>query len=324
MSFITKILKKIKYLTKADIFSEESEKHKVLLAQNIAISKNQLTSIDDFRDVEFSCFSQWGEDGIINWLVSKLPTIPKKFIEFGVGNYKESNTRLLLQLHNWQGLVIDSSYKYIQNIKSQEISWRHQLESVCAHISKDNINQLLENKEMNSDIGLLSIDIDGNDYYVWQSIQIIKPIIVIVEYNAVLGDLHPITIPYKSDFFRTKAHSSNLYFGASLKALITLGKKKGYTFVGTNTNGVNAFFIRDDFAPMITSLISSISAYPSLSREARNADGKLNFISGLERLEIIRDCKILNLETNEVTKIDKLGKIYSAKWQVGKKNNYKD
>ena len=75
---------------------------------------------------------------------------------------------------------------------------------------------------------------------------------------------------------------------------------------------------------MITSLISSISAYPSLSREARNADGKLNFISGLERLEIIRDCKILNLETNEVTKIDKLGKIYSAKWQVGKKNNYKD
>ena len=324
MSFITKILKKIKYLTKADIFSEESEKHKVLLAQNIAISKNQLTSIDDFRDVEFSCFSQWGEDGIINWLVSKLPTIPKKFIEFGVGNYKESNTRLLLQLHNWQGLVMDSTDDYIQDIKSQDISWRHQLDSVCAHISKDNINQLLENKGMTSDIGLLSIDIDGNDYFVWQSINIIQPIIVIVEYNAVLGDLHPITIPYKSDFFRTKAHSSNLYFGASLKALITLGKKKGYTFVGTNTNGVNAFFIRDDFAPMITSLISSISAYPSLSREARNANGKLNFISGLERLEIIRDCKILNLETNEVTKIDKLGKIYSAKWQVGKKNNYKD
>ena len=324
MSIVTKVLKKIKYLIKTNIFSEESEKYKVLLAQNMAVSKNQLTSIDDFRDVEFSCFSQWGEDGIINWLISKLPNIPKKFIEFGVGNYKESNTRLLLQLHNWQGLVMDSTNDYIQDIKSQDISWRHQLDSVCAHISKDNINQLLENRGMTSDIGLLSIDIDGNDYFVWQSINIIQPIIVIVEYNAVLGDLHPITIPYKSDFFRTKAHSSNLYFGASLKALITLGKKKGYTFVGTNTNGVNAFFIRDDFAPMITSLISSISAYPSLSREARNADGKLNFISGLERLEIIRDCKILNLETNEVTKIDKLGKIYSAKWQVGKKNNYKD
>lgn len=324
MSFITKVLKKIKYLTKANIFSEESEKYKVLLAQNMAISKNQLTSIDDFRDVEFSCFSQWGEDGIINWLVSKLPIIPKKFVEFGVGNYKESNTRLLLQLHNWQGLVIDSSYKYIQNIKTQEISWRHQLESVCAHISKDNINQLLQNKGMNSDIGLLSIDIDGNDYYVWQSINIIKPIIVIVEYNAILGDLHPITIPYKSDFFRTKAHFSNLYFGASLKALISLGKKKGYTFVGTNTNGVNAFFIRDDFATKITSLLSSISAYPSLSREARDADGKLTFLSGLDRLEIIRDCKIFNIETNEVTNIDKLGKMYSAKWQVGKRNNYKD
>ena len=101
-------------------------------------------------------------------------------------------------------------------------------------------------------------------------------------------------------------------------------KKKGYTFVGTNTNGVNAFFIRDDFAPKITSLLSSISAYPSLSREARDADGKLTFLSGLERLEIIRDCKIFNIETNEVTNFDKLGKIYSANWQEGKKNNYKD
>ncbi len=323
MNLITKVLKKIKYLIIRNIFPKESEKYKILLAQNIAINKNSLTSINDFGDVEFSCFSQWGEDGIINWLVSKLPKIPKKFVEFGVENYRESNTRLLLQSHNWQGLIIDSSSDNIQDIKTQDISWRHQIQSVCAHISKDNINQLLEKNGMTSDIGLLSIDIDGNDYYVWQSINIIKPVIVIVEYNAVLGDLHPITIPYRSDFFRTKAHSSNLYFGASLQALIKLGKEKDYTFVGTNTNGVNAFFIRDDFAPKITSLLSSISAYPSVSREARDTDGKLTFQSGLDRLAIIRDCKIFNIANNEMTKIDKLGKIYSAEWHAGTKNNYK-
>ena len=75
---------------------------------------------------------------------------------------------------------------------------------------------------------------------------------------------------------------------------------------------------------LITSLLSSISAYPSVSREARDTDGKLTLLSGLDRLEIIRDCKIFNIATNEMTKIDKLGKIYSAKWHAGKKNNYKD
>jgi len=218
-----------------------------------------------------------------------------------------------LYLHNWRGLVIDSSNDHIQDIKAQDISWRYQIDAICEHISKDNINQLLEKNGMTSDIGLLSIDIDGNDYYVWQSIDIIKPVIVVVEFNAVLGDVHSITVPYNPDFFRTKAHYSNLYFGASLMALIDLGKEKGYTFVGTNTNGVNAFFIRDDFAPKITSLLSSISAYPSVSREARDTEGKLTLVSGLDRLEIIRDCKIFNIANNEMTKIDKLGKIYSAK-----------
>ena len=321
---MNKILKKLKNFIYKNYSKEISDKNKVLIVNNITSNQNLLNSIYDLGDVEFSCFSQWGEDGIINWLISNLPPIPKKFVEFGVENYQESNTRLLLYLHNWQGLVIDSSNDHIQDIKAQDISWRYQIDAICEHISKDNINQLLEKNGMTSDIGLLSIDIDGNDYYVWQSIDIIKPVIVVVEFNAVLGDIHSITVPYNPDFFRTKAHYSNLYFGASLTALITLGKEKGYTFVGTNTNGVNAFFIRDDFAPKITSLLSSISAYPSVSREARDTDGKLTLLSGLDRLEIIRDCKIFNIATNEMTKIDKLGKIYSAKWHAGKKNNYKD
>ena len=317
-----KVMKKLTNFIHKNYSKDMSDKNKALIAKNIIINQNSLRSINDLGDVEFSCFSQWGEDGIINWLISKLPSLPKKFIEFGVENYKESNTRLLLYLHNWQGLVIDSSDNDIKDIKSQEISWRYQLNAVTSHITKENINSLLQKNRFTSDIGLLSIDIDGNDYYVWRSIDIIKPVLVVVEYNAVLGDLHSITVPYNPNFFRTKAHYSNLYFGASLKALIDLGKDKGYTFLGTNTNGVNAFFIRNDFASEITQLLSSISAYPSLFREARGKNGELMLLSGLDRLEIIDDCQFFNTMTEETTNIKKLGKIYSHQWEKGERNKF--
>ena len=72
------------------------------------------------------------------------------------------------------------------------------------------------------------------------------PIVVIVEYNSVFGNMHAITVPYNAQFDRTQAHFSNLYWGCSLKALTMLAEKKGYSFVGCNSNGNNAYFIRND------------------------------------------------------------------------------
>lgn len=309
--------KKVKKFIVKKFLPKENEKNKILLAQSIAFRNRSLNSIHEIGDVEFSCFSQYGEDGIIDWLLSRLPKIPKKFVEFGVEDYRESNTRLLLQLRNWQGLIIDGSKDFIQDIIEQDISWRHDVKAVCEYVTKENINSLLEKNNILGDIGLLSIDIDGNDYHVWQSINLINPAIVVIEYNAVFGDIHSVTIPYRPDFFRNKAHFSTLYFGASLPALILLGKEKGYTFVGTNTIGANAFFIRDDLASHITSQIKSISAYPSIFRESRNHDGKLSLLAGNERSEIIKNCSLYDLKNKEITSIDKLGKIYSSNWQNG-------
>ena len=317
---IIKVLKKIKHLILQNILPKESEKNKVLLAQNVAINKRSLKSIYDFGDVEFSCFSQYGEDGIIDWLLSKLPMIPKKFVEFGVEDYYESNTRLLLQLRNWQGLIMDGSNDFIKDIKAQDISWRHHVDAICAHITKENINSLLEQNGMTGNVGLLSVDIDGNDYHVWKSINIINPAIVVIEYNAIFGDLHSVTIPYRPDFLRTKAHFSNLYFGASLPALISLGKEKGYTFVGTNTIGANAFFIRDDLAPQITLLLDSKSGYPSVFREARDHAGKLLLLGGLKRSETIKDITLFDVKNNKNTSLNSLGEIYSSSWKNGHRN----
>ena len=120
-------------------------------------------------------------------------------------NYRESNTRLLLQLRNWRGLVIDGSSNNIQCIQEQEVSWRHQLDSFSEFITSENINYLISRSRMAGDIGLLSIDIDGNDYWVWRAITQVNPVVVVVEYNAVLGDLFPISIPYEPSFNRTCA-----------------------------------------------------------------------------------------------------------------------
>lgn len=295
------------------------DKEIILMSQALVNAKRQLSSIDDLADVEFSAFSQWGEDGIIDWLISKIPAIPKTFVEFGVSDYREANTRFLLQLRNWRGLVIDSSSANIQNIRRQDISWRYQLDCFSDFITRENINSLISRAHFYGEIGLLSIDIDGNDYWVWESITQVNPVIVVIEYNAVFGDLQPITVPYYPEFYRTKAHYSNLYFGASLPALIYLGGKKGYDFVGSNTAGGNAFFVRNDKSAFITQSIHNISAYPSLCRESRNQKGSLLFLGGKNRSEMIGDCPLVNVVTGENTSLRLLNQILSDNWSISER-----
>lgn len=294
----------------------KSDKELVLFAQILAISKRNLQIISDLSDVEFSVFSQWGEDGIIDWLVSRIPELPKTFVEFGVENYIESNTRLLLQMHNFTGLVLDASADNVNSISSSGLAWRHNLSAKLDFINVSNINSLIGEGGLEGNIGLLGIDLDGNDYWVWEAIVVVNPGIVVIEYNAVFGDLYHITVPYRPDFQRTKAHYSNLYFGSSLLALISLGRSKGYTFIGTTSSGVNAFFVRNDFAPNVLSGITTINAYPSLMRESRDSDGKLTYLSGLARCKQIIDCPLWNLDTLDTTSIRKLGAIYSPEWKA--------
>ena len=115
-----------------------------------------------------------------------------------------------------------------------------------AFITSDNINSLLLESGVDEDIDLLSIDLDGNDFWVWQAIRVVKPTLVVVEYNATFGPERAITIPYDAMFERHKKHSSGFYHGASLQALHKLASSKGYSLVGCESSGVNAFFLRDD------------------------------------------------------------------------------
>lgn len=286
----------------------------------IKINRN-LDKLVGFEEVEYSVFSQWGEDGILDWLISKLPNIPRSFVEFGVETYTEANTRFLLLLRNWRGLIIDGSKANIEEVKKQDIFWRYNLTARCSFITAENINSLIEEAKFKGEIGVLSIDIDGNDYWVWKAIEIIIPAIVIIEYNAVFGDLHQLTVPYRPDFSRSKAHFSNLYFGASLQALIQLGKSKGYKFIGTCSAGVNAFFLRDDLTSEISGFIDDYFGYPSVFRESRDRLGRLSFLNGNKRMEEISNMPIVDLSNNCIITLQERGEIYSSEWKLSERRS---
>jgi len=309
---INAIVKRLRQiLTPSEYHVERQTVLSALLLAKLNRGKEKLGALSDS---EFSGFSQWGEDGIIDWLIDRLPGLPHTFVEFGVGDYRESNTRLLLHLRNWRGLVMDGSVEQINNIQKQDIYWRYDLTAECALIDRDNINDLISRAGFKGDIGLLSVDIDGNDYWVWQAVDAVSPIIVVCEYNAVFGDKYQLSVPYQPAFQRTRAHSSNLYFGASLPALIALGEAKGYSFVGTNSHGCNAVFVRNDHAMKVLSSLGEVRSYPSRIREARNENGCLTFVRGGGRAELIRRLPVFDFSTKEIRTIEEIGSLYSPEW----------
>lgn len=252
-------------------------------------------------DFEFKVFSQWGEDGIIQKLIRHLEIPNKAFVEFGVEDFQESNCRFLLMHNNWRGLVIDGSAENVKRIRSSPIAWRHHLNAICAFIDRDNINSLLAEGRLGEDIGILSLDIDGVDYWILDAIRDCSPRILIVEYNAVFGVERAITVPYDPRFYRTAKHYSNLYFGASLAAFQHLVSKRGYSLVGTNSAGTNAFFVRNDQLGACPFPVLTVEAafVESLVRESRDKLGNLTLLSSTERLDAIRGLPVVNVRTGE-------------------------
>jgi hypothetical protein len=279
---------------------------KMLSSKMLIDHMNARGIYSSIHEVEFKVFSQCGDDGIIQYLIRNAEVDVEKFVEFGVESYSESNTRFLLMNNNWQGLVMDASAENVQRIKRQEYYWKHDLTAVHCWVDRENINTVIRDNGFSGLLGLLSIDIDGNDYWIWQSLDVVKPVITIVEYNSVFGDKHAITIPYDRAFNRTKAHYSNLYWGASLRALCILAEQKGYVFVGSNSSGNNAYFVKQDKIGRIRPCTIQEGYVESKFRDSRDTDGSLTFVARGERLKVIEDMPVYDLEKRRVIKIKDL------------------
>jgi hypothetical protein len=258
----------------------------------------------DYRslaELEFKVFSQFGDDGIIQYLTQNIQCEYRTFIEFGVGDYFESNTRFLLQKDNWSGFVMDGSTANIQQLKKAPFYWKHDLDAQAEFITKENISELLNPYFSRwGGVDLLHIDLDGNDYWIWEAIKI-KPNILILEYNSLFGFDRAITVPYNPSFNRTSAHFSNLYWGASLKALYGLSQERGYTFIGCNSHGNNAYFLRKDKVNDRVKEVSLEEGFVlSKYREARDKAGALTCLRGEERPKVIRGLPVFNIDSQMI------------------------
>jgi hypothetical protein len=194
----------------------------------------------------FKVFSQNDEDGIIEEIFNRVKATNRTFVEFGAHNGLENNTHYLLH-KGWNGLWIDGNREAVKEIgRLFKVPIENKRLTVLrAFINRDNINTLIEKDGgINGEIDFLSIDIDGNDYWVWEAISCVNPRVVAIEYNAKF----PPNFEWSMEYDPTHIWRGDDRQGASLKSLELLGARLGYRLVGTNVTGINAFFVRKDAA----------------------------------------------------------------------------
>lgn len=282
----SRLLRKVRLLGRLG----ELEKIDRLLEAIGRIEARQLETSPDgrLRRQEFTVYSQNGEDGILQYLLRTLAIPSHTFVEFGVGNYRQANTRFLAINDHWSGLVMDSDADNVRQIHADPIFWQINVRAVHAFVTRENINDLLRANGFAGEIGLLSIDIDGNDYWVFEAVTEVSPAVVVIEYNSRFGPNRAVSIPYDPAFDRWRAHPSGLYSGASLRAICNLARRRGYAFVGCNSFGVNAFFVRSDLLnDRVTTLSVEDGYVAGQFREARDAHGRLAYMDSAEEQKIL-------------------------------------
>jgi hypothetical protein len=204
--------------------------------------------LPELADVEFRCYSQNGEDGILLYLFSLLGTTNRKVVEMCAGNGIECNAANLLVNHGWQGLLIDGDPQQIAGGLKFYARCRTTLYDpptlLAAWVTAENVNALIRHRRFDGEIDLLSLDLDGVDYWIWRALDCIRPRVVVAEFNSLLGPEKRLTIPYHADF-RADLSKPPHKVGASLSAFVHLGREKGYRLIGVQSMGFNAFFVRD-------------------------------------------------------------------------------
>lgn len=302
--FIDKILNGIAQRIISNYNWEEN--NSILIARAIMSSKSwQDRNFEQIYSKGFRVFSQFDDDGIIQYLIHVLNLEKEgKFIEFGVGDFYESNSHFLLVNNNWSGFIIDGSESNVYRIQNSPIYWKFDINAIREFVTAENVNELLNKSGFNK-INYLHVDLDGNDYWVLKSLNLEKfsPDILILEYNSHFGYEREISIPYDSKFYRTDAHFSNQYFGASLLALKNLAEEKGYYFIGCNSAGNNAYFLANEHKNKVKPMEIRDGFVNAKFRDSRNENGDLTYLSRNEAFKLIKGLPVYDFQKSAIDHI---------------------
>lgn len=257
-------------------------------------------------DAEVSVYSQWGEDGILDLLCDAFQLVKPKALELGAGNFSECNTRFLAEHRSASIVAVDGRTDLVSSIRSSDLEWKTTIMALEQWITPDNVEEIcFLARDFMGGLDILSLDIDGNDYWVAQAIDLTSVSIIVVEYNAIFGGAAAVAVPRNDTFDRTQAHYSWLYFGASLRAFVDLFAQRGFDLAGTNRVGTNAFFIRRGQVVLPNLQLprrDDLSPYVDLRlRESRDRDGKMTYLAGSARREVIKDLPLIDVNTGKAT-----------------------
>jgi hypothetical protein len=215
------------------------------LVRKLYLEGVQLDPPYDLQAERFSFSSQNDEDGLVLAIFKRIGATNRKFVELGCG-MNGGNSGFLASELGWHGLMVDARDDAIRKIvvrfTGHLVTARHQ------RLTREDVNAFITESGFGGELDLLSIDIDGVDYWVWEALTACSPRLVALEYNWLFGAERAVTVPYSAEF-DVNAVGNRSYHGASLAALVHLGRRKGYRLIASER--VNAFFLRNDVAPGI-------------------------------------------------------------------------
>jgi hypothetical protein len=224
-------------------------------------------------EVGFRAFSQFDEDGILLYLFSVLGVAHKTSVEICAGVGYECNTANLIINHAWDGLLVDGNEENVRIARAfyaryPDTFWR-QPTIIQAWVDAETINDRISENGFTGEIDLLSLDMDGVDFWIWKAIECVNPRVVVLEFNDCISADVSVAIPYDRGFTVSRAKPG--YLGASLAAWVKLGREKGYRLVGINRNAVNAFFVRNDLGLELVPEVSAASCLDDRTTRAKSA-----------------------------------------------------
>jgi hypothetical protein len=213
--------------------------------RQLYVGHEQLPYPERLLAQRFRLASQNQEDGLTIALLKEAGIVTRTFVEIGSG-LSGGNSAFLSREWGWTGLMVDGG----GDRRMQQVGRRFPgVVAVNAWVTRDNIDALIGEHGFGGEVDVFSLDLDGNDYWIWDAVRTCSPRIVILEYNSMFGSERAVTVAYDPQFDRHRHHT--MYYGASLAAWVRLGAGKGYRLVAVEPSGINAFFLRNDLAPHI-------------------------------------------------------------------------
>lgn len=297
-------------------FYRSASKDRDAMQKNFAQIQKQIANLNvpklHLDDHGWGVFSQTDEDGILHFLTTTLNLSQPKFLELGAGNFSECNFRGLVETGNGSGVFVDARKDLIHTLRRTVASYLGPALAVEAYITPDNVEQLVSDarKELGG-LDLLSIDLDGNDYWVAERVDFSGIKVVVMEVNPGFGELSTVSVPRNDTFDRGSAHFSHLYWGTSISAYTRLMSARGFTLVGLSQKRFNAFFVTKEeverspvLGRMAEKLVVDFSRWRV--REGRDRAGQLTYASSSEALRGFPDLPLVDVKTGATISIESL------------------